>query len=1519
MSAELPAALGGEVLRERRFAFRIDEGRAFEKLRAYRVAEPERYVLEIVLAAIAGGASWVEVEPGAWATRIRFDGPPFVESELKRVYHHLIEEGEGGTTRLAHLASALVMLSHLRLRSVEIISGSVRLTETFVDDAEPVRELETLDAPSAHTGITIRRRRALKLLQVLGLRAAAEAEVLAERALLCPITIRVDGEELASRLPDHYVSVALDGRNPHGVRGTVGLGRDYSHDHRLHLCYRGVLVESVRRQGLGGVVSSPHFRRNLSFNDILEGDALTQALAAASRHRKELERALVGRLLTELAPPAAAIDPIVRRLGLRQLTTGRMEPAVREALLALPLLERVDKQPCTIGQLLDELEAAEPGADPWGERQRLLYVKRGFAHPSATVQQLDGQTLVLMPDRGGAVKALIQQHFADATSRLRRAHAEQRYMRKPVESTVVMGTTGPRLSFDEPGLRGELGFGSDLHKSEIRLLWRDRPLGRVPEDLTPGLRGVVAVSELRPTARFDRAQKNEAFRAAVARIMAQHTRLVGTLVDSAPQVLAQGAPADARALLSARLLWNLVLGDHDAEWRPRALRLPLLATLEAGTRTSVEHVVQRSEQGWIPWLDGSDPTLVERSRQIVVGLCEPAAIVVLPDPLSAELLEQLLASPGRDLEPELRAAAKRLVPSRWRSDVAVQDRWPHMRRGPTHKFSRGVIRGVVGRSVGGSAGSPRGVMYLRGGYPITQSGAEDVRWLCPAIAAAVDSPDMPVNLGHSSIRRKDPRYAAVRDAVAEAAEALVCATPEGDVLRLAYLAYHYEVARGGRPPALRIRKRLVSLTGAGLPARLDSKRRLPPDELLEAPLLHDVSGRPWSLRTLADAAQRQGALGYALGSPTPPSTTSSREQDEVIVRLPGEEELYYASLLFPLVDRSREVALLAHRERLAELSSEEEAVLGDSYRGRRRRIDRSGTSLGRLRGEIGFGPPDGVRLLFRGVVAHASFAPELPWATLCGVLDFDELPVSMSAAEGDALLSDHALDTLRAIVAGEAALHLSRWCAEAPEEGDPGRRVQRYLTAMLTDSAFLERVRAGLARPSQEPALASMLTIPFVRARRGRPLSLRALSDRAQQGPIPFVPWGPGPDLPESAPAPDPLLVLAPDELRLLAGILGEDALVDAKAAHDHDAARSRFLDRCQPAELDAAPDAALVSQRVRQDISGVPYHGVAWIPGPDVAAATHRGGLLIVCVDGRKVARLPVDVGGFAFVCAVTSPGFTIDELGTGSSAARPRIGGVEDAFTIAKATARTLQRRLLREARAGRLTPEAAAAARCIALTHGIRQYHRHQHAAFSLYEAVFESPLFRRADGHGRVSLRALIEDFEADGEIGYLGATVPPEHLGRDLGVVVTHPVEHRLFRSLFGEGWVDYRGREAPPTPVLVQPAPPATAAPAAALEQLRWELDKCARCLQDTGPRELVARWSASLCFATAGAAAPWLHTDAAALVLNRDHPRVRRLARRVEAGADVAAPVAAALAAHLLAEDPSARLALLVALATAD
>jgi hypothetical protein len=90
----------GAVIRGK---IRVDARRAVEKLREHLLVDLHLYTLEIVRAAAAGGATWVDIGHDADEVSLTFDGEPLDEATMTRLLDHVLADAPDAAARRTRL------------------------------------------------------------------------------------------------------------------------------------------------------------------------------------------------------------------------------------------------------------------------------------------------------------------------------------------------------------------------------------------------------------------------------------------------------------------------------------------------------------------------------------------------------------------------------------------------------------------------------------------------------------------------------------------------------------------------------------------------------------------------------------------------------------------------------------------------------------------------------------------------------------------------------------------------------------------------------------------------------------------------------------------------------------------------------------------------------------------------------------------------------------------------------------------------------------------------------------------------------------------------------------------------------------------------------------------------------------------------------------------------------------------------------------------------------------------------
>lgn len=188
---------------------RVDAARALEKLREFQLARPEGWVLEVVRAAIAAGATQVSIDGDADDVRVAWSGRAPDAARLTRVLDELVSPEVASERPMRLLATAVnSALAGARFVDLYAIEGGaarrVRYTPDLVragSDADPASALRSLAYEEVATpdgappdGAVVHLRRRLGLATLRALATGAEPPELSLARGACddaPIPIRV--------------------------------------------------------------------------------------------------------------------------------------------------------------------------------------------------------------------------------------------------------------------------------------------------------------------------------------------------------------------------------------------------------------------------------------------------------------------------------------------------------------------------------------------------------------------------------------------------------------------------------------------------------------------------------------------------------------------------------------------------------------------------------------------------------------------------------------------------------------------------------------------------------------------------------------------------------------------------------------------------------------------------------------------------------------------------------------------------------------------------------------------------------------------------------------------------------------------------------------------------------------------------------------------------------------------------------------------------------------------------------
>lgn len=557
---ELAAA--GRV--EAQGGFTIDPEQAREKLRHYQLADPHRYVLLLVEAAILLGADKLEFEIDSDDVHLRFGGAVLEHAQLENIYASLFAQAEqlallapeqlSRLRGLQQLGFALNSAMALNPRFARVVSigadgrGSALELHPSAPDS-----LARVDAqpPGNHVHVKDRFRIGLvvEFLRSLDGRLT-EAVLLREHCRWSRTPVFVNGEPISSATAEFDADVwsvvdVLDegrvvGRAALGLHTPAAAGHSQLERPSAELLCNGVFIETCSLEGrtvsgLRAIVDSRRLRKDVSQTKLVH-DADYEAVLAQIR---------------------VAQDQLIHRLAERCVAGSA--PAWTDAVLLewLHLRLPARSRDGVLQRLLDEDEvfAAVAAVPLWPvvgaaaiSTRTMIESKHAIRYATADFEYVPNDVAFVLRTKDGAAQLLLEQMFGerlqDYTAALvreaERAHHRLAFMarrqlpelgggryliREPIRGEVF-GLDGetPRL------IRGELGVRAlGQQRGWLRLLSAGCVLCEHALDgPIPGLY-VVVEAPLLANDSYDAARPTDALAAALAAVLAALERALASL------------------------------------------------------------------------------------------------------------------------------------------------------------------------------------------------------------------------------------------------------------------------------------------------------------------------------------------------------------------------------------------------------------------------------------------------------------------------------------------------------------------------------------------------------------------------------------------------------------------------------------------------------------------------------------------------------------------------------------------------------------------------------------------------------------------------------------------------------------------------------------------------------------------------------------------------------------------------------------------------------------------------------
>ncbi|HOX45677.1 MAG TPA: hypothetical protein PK668_18905 [Myxococcota bacterium] len=295
---------GAGFSERRRFSLARDE--ALRKLRDFALADPHFYVLELVQAAVAGGARVIHVDVGPEHSLFAWQGWSLSRDELQHLLDYLFaSQDQLAVARLRHLALGLNALRHFHPREIALESGDGRRAHRLALQPRGPEglSLEVGEADQALDWSYVHATGLQRPLVPSGARTADEVEAIETRCLCTPVPILVGlrapfgpGRQRIPRAWGYHPSVAFDEGD---LTGTLGLAprtglpapeglepqeaRLLRFQPSVRLITYGVWVQSVSLTlvpgaPIGGAVSFDRLRKTADHSAVVRDEVFAELL-----------------------------------------------------------------------------------------------------------------------------------------------------------------------------------------------------------------------------------------------------------------------------------------------------------------------------------------------------------------------------------------------------------------------------------------------------------------------------------------------------------------------------------------------------------------------------------------------------------------------------------------------------------------------------------------------------------------------------------------------------------------------------------------------------------------------------------------------------------------------------------------------------------------------------------------------------------------------------------------------------------------------------------------------------------------------------------------------------------------------------------------------------------------------------------------------------------------------------------------------------------------------------------------
>lgn len=310
---------------ERR-SFTVARQSAIRKMRKFALADPFFYILELIQAAIANGATYIDIMCNESSPQMTFSyvGGGFSEGELSQIFDFLFASKDNlDVADIRQLALGINALLLSEPDEIAIESGKGTLESTTRVVINPGRNTVDVGTPTAAldgtfvsvTGMSRRK---------LGHNQIREGMVIEERCLTAPVPLLYNNQPIfgyrTMRSPNIFGYSDTITFDEGDLYGTLGIARTANQTVVKLLTY-GVWIEAVKPQldgSCGGVVAFDKLRKTADHAGVVKDDVYLELWARLRPYARQLFEGKTGKAVFQIRQPGG---PDLSAVEIRELGT----------------------------------------------------------------------------------------------------------------------------------------------------------------------------------------------------------------------------------------------------------------------------------------------------------------------------------------------------------------------------------------------------------------------------------------------------------------------------------------------------------------------------------------------------------------------------------------------------------------------------------------------------------------------------------------------------------------------------------------------------------------------------------------------------------------------------------------------------------------------------------------------------------------------------------------------------------------------------------------------------------------------------------------------------------------------------------------------------------------------------------------------------------------------------------------------------------------------------------------------